>query len=167
MCMTPQKCRAKSCSCRSASWPAPVPLCRSWRSVARSRAIRAADAFRHIASNPFAGGFPKMWVIFVQIPVMACPRRSSSIPLCKFGQGCGAKHTVRPPATYAVLRLPVRHARADSGWGGRVGANHRMPLCVFPMQPKGHRPRKSANRAPRGAQSLSWSSRAGSRHFTK
>lgn len=104
-----------------------VPLCRSRQSVARNRPARAEGAFRHRAPNPFAGGFPKMSVIFVQIPVMARPLASSCMPLCDLGEGCVAKDTVSPPATYAVQRFPVRHARADSGWGGRVGPVNACP----------------------------------------
>ena len=52
-----------------------------------------------------------MWVIFVQIPVMARPRASSCMPLCDFGEGCVANDTVSPPATHAVQRFPVRHSR--------------------------------------------------------
>lgn len=80
-----------------------------------------------------------MWVIFVQIPVMARPRASPCMPLCDFGESCVAKDTVSPPATYAVHRFPVRHARCDCGWG-RVSAGHRMPLYVFPMRPRGDLP---------------------------
>lgn len=107
-----------------------------------------------------------MWVIFVQIPVMARPRASPCKPLCDSGESCVAKDTVSPPATYAVQRFPVRHARADSGWGGRVSADHRMPLYVFPMQPKGHLTGTSGDRAPPGAQSPHLSSRVGSVSFT-
>lgn len=81
-----------------------------------------------------------MWVIFVQIPVMARPRTSSGFPLCNSGEGCDTKDTVSPPAAYAVQRFPVRHARGDAGWGGRVSAGHRMPLYVFPMRPRGDLP---------------------------
>lgn len=59
----------------------PVPLCRSPQSVARNRPIRAEGASRHRASNPFAAELPNTWGIFVQNPLMACPRRSSCIPL--------------------------------------------------------------------------------------
>lgn len=33
------------------------------------------------------------------------------MPLCFSGEGCVAKHTVNPPATYAVQRFPVRPPR--------------------------------------------------------
>lgn len=92
----------------------------------------------------------------MQIPVMARPRRSSSIPLCNFGEGCGAKHTASPPATYAVQCFPVRHARADSRWGGRVGRVNACPsvcsLCgrgtICPENPATVRP--VARRVPTG-----------------
>jgi hypothetical protein len=144
----------------------PVPLCRSRRSVARKRPVRADDALRHRASNPFAGGFPKTSVIFVQIPVMARPRASSGIPLCNSGEGCVGKRTVSPPATYAVQRFPVRPPAAIPAWGGRVSARHRMPLCGFPMRPKGHLLGKSGDRAPRGVRSPHWSSRVAQVHST-
>lgn len=128
----------------------PVPLCRSRRSVARNRLVRAEGAFRHRAPNPFAGGFPKTSVIFVQIPVMARPRASSCMPLCDLGEGCGA-----------IRQVSHRCTCTDTGF--RVGWGQRMPLYVFPMQPKDRLPGKSGDRAPRSAQSEPGGSPARSR----
>lgn len=57
--------------------------------------------------------------------------------------------------TRSVPRLPKPSsgslsagAGGDSGWGGRVSAGHRIPLYVFPMQPKGHLPGETGSRAP-------------------
>ena len=67
----------------------------------------------------------------MQIPVMACPRRSSSIPLCKSGEGCGAKHTVNPPGYIRRLAVPcpARSRRFRPGWQGQCGSSH-APLCI-------------------------------------
>ena len=87
---------------------------------------------------------------------MARPRASSGIPLCNSGEGCGAIDTVNPLATYAVPRVPVRRDRGESGWRGRVSAGHRMPLYVFPMQPKGHLPGNFGDRAPEARRVPTW-----------
>lgn len=132
----------------------PVPLCRSLQSVARNRPTRAARAFRHRAPNPFAGGIPSAWVIFVQIPVLACPRRSSSIPLCKSGKGCGAKHTVNPPGYIRRLAVPCPACsrRFRPGWQGQCGSSH-APLYV-PYAAEGPSARKIWRpSAPRRAES--------------
>jgi hypothetical protein len=144
----------------------PVPLCRSRQSVARNRPIRAEGASRHRASNPFAAELPNTGAFSCRIlswPVREGPPAS----LYANPEGCGEKHTVSPPATYAVQRFPVRHVRADSGWGGRVSASHRTPLWQVSMQRRDHLPRNSGDRAPRGSQGPHRSSRAESPHFTK
>lgn len=90
---------------------------------------------RHKAPNPFAGGFPSAWVIFVQIPVMARPRGSSCMPLCESGDGGGAirQNSPRRICTDTVIR---------------VGRSQLMPLCVFPIQPMEHLPGDSRAKHP-------------------
>lgn len=76
---------------------------------------------------------------------------TSVIPLCFCDEECRPKYTASPPATYAVPRFPVRHARADSGWGGRVGQSTHAPLCV-PYAAERPSARTLGDRASGGAQ---------------
>lgn len=134
--------------CAGSASPSPTP-CAASKHLTRSRAV---------SRKP--GRFSRR---FLSLLACACPRT------CLYANWAGLvleNGKPRPPATYAVRWLPVRHARADSGWGGKVGASQRMPLWLFPMRPRNHLPRNSGDRAPGGAQSPHLSSRVGSVSFT-
>lgn len=95
--------------CAGSVSPSPTH-CVATKHLTRSRAV---------SRRP--GRFPRR---FLSSLACACPS------MCLYANRSGAAERIRgvcPPATYAVRWLPVRHASADSGWGGRVNASQRTP----------------------------------------
>jgi len=134
--------------CAGTASPSPT-LCAAIEHLTRSRAV-----------SRIPGRFSFR---FQSSPVRACPRS------CLYANWAGPVERIRgvcPPATYAVRWRAVRRARADSARGSGVSASQHTSFCLFPMRPRDHLPRKSGDRAPRGAQSPHWSSRVPAWIFT-
>lgn len=128
ICARPENCRALRCVRHLLSNPVPIPLCQARHVVARDRPVSVWRAALRRASHPFAGAFPMVWGVSVQIPVMACPRGPFCIPLCNSDGRCGAIRVApacrapynprfpgQPKSTQAPLSVPY----ADEGRSAR------------------------------------------------
>lgn len=168
ICATPQKCRARSCSCRRASCPVlPQYLSGALGDLSRGSGQfvpNTHSAIEHLTRSRRNCRTPGSFSCrFLSWPVREGPTES----LYAISDRPVPVHARRVfPAAYAVPRVPVRRAWVKCRRGDRVSASQRPPLWLLPMRPIDHLPGKSGYPAPKGVQSPLWSSRTQDFEFT-